>query len=348
VATTVIRPLSSLSPSKVKEYLLRQGSDTAQIIDWKYFDAAPNRGGERAFAYIQDDRITAFVGLIPFQSFDAGIRIETAWSCDWYRDPGVTGPVGILLLKRSLASYGRLYSLGGSENTRAILPRLSQTVVMDAAIEVHKPLRIGGAIRAFGRAMHFPLPRHIPFGADIPLQRMGLLSSSSKARLSSTFPLSIETLLDGSRGSEPHSCYNLSYIRWQLTSCPLLTSGVCTVPGDALPRAAVFFWHPVNNTEFWRIAAISEPHAWDELDLALTRTIQHIHEQRGWMVSALVSRQEKELLQLLRKRGFLPNKRRRPLFIMDANGKAVPGELRKLSYLDTDYAYRFPLATRSD
>jgi len=124
-----------------------------------------------------------------------------------------------------------------------------------------------------------------------------------------------------------------------------LTAGVCTTPGDSAPRAAVFFWHPVNNTEFWRIAAISEPHAWDELNLALTRTIQYIHEQHGWMVSVLVSRQEKELLQLLRERGFISTKHGRPLFIMDANSKAVPGELRKLSYFDTDYAYRFPLAT---
>ena len=346
VPTTVIRPLSALSPSAAKEYLLRQGNDTAEIIDWKYFDPTPNRGGERGFACIQDDRITAFVGLIPFQASDDGINIETAWSCDWYRDLGLSGPVGILLLKHSLASYGRLYSLGGNENTRAILPRLSQTVVLDAAVEVHKPLRMGGAIRALGRAAHLSFTLRIPFGADIPLQRIGPLIPSSKARLSSLFPPSIEALLEASRGPEPHSCYNLAYITWQLRSCPLLISGVCTVPGDAPPRAAVFYWHSVDNKDFWRIAAVSEPHAREELDLALTRTIQHIHEQRGWMVSALVSRQENELLQLLRKMGFITNKRHRPLFIMDANSKAVPGELKKLSYLDTDYAYRFPIPVR--
>lgn len=346
MATTVIRPLSTLPPAAVKEYLLRQGNDTEQIIDWKYFDPTPNRGGERGFACVQDDRITAFVGLIPFQASDTGVRIETAWSCDWYRDIGMSGPVGIVLLKHSLASYGRLYSLGGNENTRAILPRLSQTIVHDAAIEVHRPLRMGGAIRALGRAAHLPFTLRIPFAADIPLQSTGRLASSSRARLLSHFPPSLEALLEASRGPDPHSCYNVTYIKWQLTSCPLLSSGVCTVPGDSPPRAAAFFWHPVNNSEFWRIAAISEPHAWDELDLALTRTIQHIHEQHGWMVSVLVSHQEKELLHLLRKRGFMPSKRRRPLFIMDINGKTVPGELRKLSYLDTDYAYRFPLATR--
>lgn len=343
MAPTVIKPLSALPATEIKAYLLRKGNDLEPVIEWKYFDPTPTRGGERGFACIQDDRITAFVGLIPFQASDRGVLIETAWSCDWYRDPGAGGPVGMMLLKQSLASYGRLYSLGGNENTRAILPRLSQTVVLYAGIELHKPLRMGGVIRALGRAAHLRSVPTIPFVDEVPLQRIGRVPSPSKARLSSALTSSIEPLLEASREEDPQSRYDLAYLNWQLMRCPILISGVCTVPGDSTPRAAAFFWRLANKPAFWRIALVSEPRAPEELDLALTRVIQHIQSQRGWMISVLVSHLETDLLRSLKNKGFIAAKGRRPLFIMDSDSKGTPGELKKLSYLDTDYAYRFSL-----
>jgi hypothetical protein len=125
--------------------------------------------------------------------------------------------------------------------------------------------------------------------------------------------------------------------------CPILISGVCTVPGDSTPRAAAFFWRLAKKPAFWRIALVSEPRAPEELDLALTRVIQHIQSQRGWMISVLVSHLETDLLRSLKSKGFIAAKGRRPLFIMDSDSKGTPGELKKLSYLDTDYAYRFSL-----
>jgi hypothetical protein len=249
----------------------------------------------------------------------------------------------MMLLKQALASYGRLYSLGGNENTRAILPRLSQTVVLDAGIELHKPLRMGGVIRALGRAAHLRFSPPVPFIDEVPLQRIGRVASPSQALLSSALTSSIEPLLEASRKQDPQACYDFAYLNWQLMCCPVLMSGVCTVPGDSAPRAAVFFWHLANKPAFWRIALVSEPRASEELDLALTRVIQHVQSQRGWMISVVASRLETDLLQSLNKKGFIAAKRRRPLFIMDSDSKRAPGELKQLSYLDTDYAYRFSL-----
>ncbi len=343
MASTVIKALSALPALAVKEYLIRQGNDTEPILEWKYFDPLASRGGERGFACIHDGQMTAFVGLVPFQVSDSGVRIETAWSCDWYRDPGSGGPMGIMLLKRSLASYGRLYSLGGSENTRAILPRLSQTVVLDAAIELHKPLRVGGVIRAIARTAHLRRIPRVALIDDVPLQRVGRIASPSKARLSSTLSSSIETLLEASRDYDPQSCYGIAYFNWQLMRCPVLVSGVCTVPGDATPRAAVFFWRTVQSSAFWRIALVHEPRAQEEIHLALTRVIQYVQAQGGWMISVVVSRLEKDVLGLLAQKGFIAARGRRPLFIMDNKSELPPRELQKLSYLDTDYAYRFSL-----
>jgi hypothetical protein len=340
-----IKPVSALPAAAVKAYLVGQGYDTEQILEWKYFDPAPSRGRERGYACIQADRIMAFMGLIPFQVSDQGALIESAWSCDWYRDSGIGGPVGLMLLQQSLANSGRLYSFGGSEITQAILPRLSQTVVPDAGIELHRPLRMGGAIRAVARTARFRSIPNIPFIDDVPLQRMGPGIPASKARLSSVLTSDIEPLLEAAQTEDPHSCYGRTYINWQLMSCPVLVSGVCTVPGDSTPRAAVFYWRLANSTAFWRIAVIGERQAPEEAGVALTRVIQHVQSERGWMISIVSSRLQKDLLKLLNQKRFLAAKNRRPLYILNSDSKVVPAELKQLSYLDTDYAYRFPMIT---
>jgi hypothetical protein len=344
----VIKPLSALPAAAVKAYLVRQGHDTEPILDWKYFDPALGRGRERGFACIQDDRITAFIGLIPFQIFERGALIESAWSCDWYRDPGIGGPVGMMLLKQTLTNSGRLYSFGGSESTRAILPRISQTVVPDAGIELHRPLRMGGVIRALARTIRLRSIPKLPFVYDLPLWRVGQIVSPTKARLSSIFTSNIEPLLEAARTEDPQSCYNLTCLNWQLMRCPVLVSGVCTVPGDSTPRAAVFYWRLAKSTAFWRIAVISQPHAHEELDLALTRVIQHVQSEQGWMISVVSSRLQKDFLELLNQRKFIAAKSRRPLFILDRDSKSTPAEPKSLSYLDTDYSYRFPIGPSFD
>jgi hypothetical protein len=344
VEPTRIKPLSALPAAAVKAYLVRQGYDTDQILEWKYFDPAPDRGRERGLACPPSDRITAVISLIPFQVSDQGVLIESAWSCDWYRDPGIGGPVGMMLLQQSLAKSGRLYSFGGSESTQTILPRISQTVVPDAGIELHRPLRMGGVIRALARTANLRSVPILPFVDDIPLQRIGRAVPASKARLSSALISDIEPLLEIARTEDPHSCYGLTYLNWQLMRCPVLVSGVCTVPGDSTPRAAVFYWRLAKSTAFWRIAVISDRQAQEEVGLALTRVIQHVQSEHGWMISIVVSHLQKDLLELLNRKRFVAAKRRRPLYILNSDSKVAPAELKQLSYLDTDYAYRFPMS----
>jgi hypothetical protein len=128
-------------------------------------------------------------------------------------------------------------------------------------------------------------------------------------------------------------------------SCPVLVSGVCTVPGDSTPRAAVFYWRLANSTAFWRVAVIGEPQAHEEAALALTRVIQHAQSEQGWMISVVASRLQKDLLELLNRKRFVAARKRRPLYILNSDSKVIPAELKQLSYLDTDYAYRFPMVS---
>ena len=102
-----IEPLSSLPAGQVRDYLIRQGHQPA-IIDWKYFDAEFNRHGERGFAGVQDGRLVAFLGLIPFTVQQGGRPVNAAWSCDWYKDPDISGPLGLMLIRQSVAAIRSL------------------------------------------------------------------------------------------------------------------------------------------------------------------------------------------------------------------------------------------------
>jgi hypothetical protein len=79
-----------------------------------------------------------------------------------------------------------------------------------------------------------------------------------------------------------------------------------------------------------------------ERELLLSGIVRHIYEHKGFAISAVVSRLDSVAIGLLRSQQFLASPRRRPLHIIDSkkSGKPVP-ELWPLSFLDTDFAYRF-------
>ena len=58
------------------------------------------------------------------------------------------------------------------------------------------------------------------------------------------------------------------------------------------------------------------------------------------MISILASRLDIDLVATLKRAGFIAAQRR-PLYILNQIPSMPATELRRLSYLDTDYAYRF-------
>jgi len=63
-----------------------------------------------------------------------------------------------------------------------------------------------------------------------------------------------------------------------------------------------------------------------EAETVLARTVRHIYENGGYLVSIVVSRLDTSSINLLRHKQFLTSPRRRPLHIIDSKktGKPVP------------------------
>jgi hypothetical protein len=82
----------------------------------------------------------------------------------------------------------------------------------------------------------------------------------------------------------------------------------------------------------------------DELDSLVKASLSYVYGQNGVVLSAAASQHETQFLKVLRHNGFILSPARRPLYVLHGQQSrlAVP-ELRQLSFLDTDWAYRLPM-----
>jgi hypothetical protein len=334
-------PLSSIAPTALIEYLGREGN-SAEIVQWKYFDSRFNRNRERGYAWMKDGKIGGFIGLIPFQVAIGGRVAEAAWTCDWSVQDQTGRGTGILLIRQAQEKYEFLTQLGGNEATQRIVSRLASKTVNDAGLMFYLPLRLGALLQLARRR----LPR-------VPIDAVGLVNRLplrwpqkpvSPARVTFEPGISnvLSSLLEPELRGDIYSLYDLEYMRWQIDACPLLTSETCYLAGESAPRAAALIWRQKASSDFWRMALWSRQGADREVDVLLSDVIRHIYERSGFLLSIVVSRLETSIIEALRSRGFLAAPRRRPLHIIHSKrtGEPVP-ELWPLSYLDTDFAYRF-------
>ncbi len=244
-------------------------------------------------------------------------------------------------MRQAQEKYEFLTQLGGNEATQRIISRLAAITVNDAGIRFYLPLRLGAILRLARRR----LPQ-LPFDAVSIVNRFPMhlprKAASSAVIFEPGVSKVLSLMLEPAEHGEMYSRYDYEYVRWQVGDCPFLFSETCYLGSDSNPRVAALIWREKSSTEFWRIAFWSRAGAEKELELLLSGVVRHIYESDGFLISAVVSRLDTTAIGLLRSKQFLASPRRRPLHIIDSKktGKPVP-ELWPLSFLDTDFAYRF-------
>jgi hypothetical protein len=339
--TAAFQPLSELAPELLVEYLGREGNSEA-TVRWKYFDSRFSRDRERGYAWVKDGKIGGFLGLIPFQIAAGGRTIESAWTCDWsVQDPAARG-IGILLIRKAQDNYEYLTQLGGNEATQRIISRLSSKTVNDAGMVFHLPLRLGAILRVARRRMpKFPVDA-VNLLNQVPLRLPRRPDGYRSARIEQGVSNGLRSFLKPAVHGDIYAQYDLEYMRWQVGDCPSVIAETCYAGKGPEDGAAALIWRQKTSPDFWRMALWSQSGADEALRTLLSIVIRRIYEQKGLVVSIVVSRMESALIELLRSKKFIAAPRRRPLHIIDSRktGEAVP-ELWPLSYLDTDYAYRF-------
>jgi Acetyltransferase (GNAT) domain len=93
------------------------------LMRWKYWEPRADFGDARSYVLERAGRIVGHVALWPAALDTAAGRAAGIQMIDWASDPAAPG-AGASLVQRLLRTYDFIYSIGGSEMTRRVLPAL--------------------------------------------------------------------------------------------------------------------------------------------------------------------------------------------------------------------------------
>jgi len=337
-----IRPLSCVSRDQVERYLVARGS-RPDMIAWKYFDGAFNRGRERGLVWLHRGDVRGFIGLIPFRLYDGQATRDAVWTCDWsLEDPRRSPGMGIRLLRAAIDRSPLVMSLGGNELTRALLPRIAAQTIEAAGAVFILPLRLGYVLEKIdGRIAR--RVRGVPALAGTPLALLPLPSRSGggeNATIEPGISRKLEPMLAQREENCSSAAYDFEHLDWQCGRCPEIEAWTClaptTAPGERSGavvfrrRSAPSHWRMV-----WWLESGAGPHAIAVLRGART----FVHERSGLSLSVMISASDEQKATLLRAQGFHRERGGHPLYV-SASDHSAPftplREVRGISYLDTD------------
>ena len=104
------------------------GSDPASglldpaILAWKYWDTREDWSGPRGYVLEDEHGITAHAGIWPVSMGDKD-PVRGIQMIDWCSSPRSPG-AGVSLVQKLAARFDFIYSIGGSDQTRRVLPAL--------------------------------------------------------------------------------------------------------------------------------------------------------------------------------------------------------------------------------
>lgn len=93
------------------------------VIQWKYFSKHPEWEGPRSLAIKQKGQIVAHGGVWPVRLQMAGAEVKAIHLIDWAASRAAVG-AGVHLLRKVAGLADVLLTIGGSEDTKSVLPKL--------------------------------------------------------------------------------------------------------------------------------------------------------------------------------------------------------------------------------
>jgi hypothetical protein len=95
----------------------------ADIFDWRYFQPRPDWDGPRSWVVKIEGQIVAHIGVWPLTLRTPTGPVTFVHPLDWAASPAFPG-AGILLFRSFLRRTGTVLGLGGSEQSKRLLPSL--------------------------------------------------------------------------------------------------------------------------------------------------------------------------------------------------------------------------------
>lgn len=331
-------PMSERPDADVANYLRTRGLDDA-TIQWKFFDSDFNRGRERGFLMLLDNKVCGFLGLIPLSIGKAEECWDSYWSFDWSKNENTPKGAGRVLLEQASKFCVHHMGFGGNAITQNLYPKYASLTVPAGRV-FRRRLRLGVYLDRIKWSMPWlPLVRSTTL-RNLPVRRRSG-GQSGYAETTIGVNESISPLLASETGANLRPLYDFEYVHWQIGRCPFLESATVCVPKASRPRAAALIWRQKNDRGAWRMKIWSEKGAHEELRYAIDGAVKTIYNEGGQSVSIIVSRLDTDFHSALESNGFYATKDQPKLYILATDAAPHPvEELEHLSYLDTDLGYR--------
>jgi hypothetical protein len=93
------------------------------VLCWKYFSPHPDWSGPRSYVVKKDEGLVGHGGIWPLRLAQGNVEFSTIHLIDWAARRSAPG-VGVLLLRKLAERADLLLTIGGSDDTQRILPRL--------------------------------------------------------------------------------------------------------------------------------------------------------------------------------------------------------------------------------
>jgi len=334
-----ITPLSAAPAELVVDYLTQPGIGRGYSraeAEWKYFDGEFNGGRERGFVSLKDGRVRGFIGMIPVTvaTPEAGDR-DLIWTCDWSVADQQSNPgIGILLLTKVHRQYDFVAGVGGTEDTRSLVPRMGTRTVADATVVLRRPLRLRPLLERVEKAARFAprLSETALARLPIPLKRV---AGPAGATVSPGVSAAAAALFDAPAHGICSVRYDARHLAWLSRSPSMHVQSAHLAAGDA--AAGALFWRRHHHPTRWRLALRFSPGGEQLVEPLLASILARLRDREGAsLVSIAVSSSDQPLLDTLKRHAFIAGERHE-LFITGGQG---PGSCEQgfapMSYLDTD------------
>ncbi len=103
------------------------------LLQWKYFEPGPSWEGARSYLLRNGDRIQAHCGVSPINLRFADGVVTCLCFMDWVSAQNFPG-AGVLLKRKIMGFAETALVVGGTDDTRAVIPRLNYKIVGDVGV----------------------------------------------------------------------------------------------------------------------------------------------------------------------------------------------------------------------
>jgi len=303
-----------------------------EVLHWKYFAPHPDWNGPRSFLLKNDQEIVAHASVWPVRLRTSGPELKAIHLLDWAARRATPG-AGIQILRQISALGDLLIAIGGSADTRAILPKFGY--------------KNGGGLKRYvyvvrpwlqlrtSRQYNWKTPLRFLRNAASSLKRLPPIPKDWQATRVSHFEHSVEQVLEARTApSHPRSVRTAAGLNYML-DCPaaefsgFVVSGAKQVRGYFVlakvgrqARIVDIQGDPSNSSDWRSICVLAA----------------HTACQDPRICEVIVGSSRTQIGESFEEMGFWL-RRVDPIYYYDPHNLLARGTLLELSLMDNDFSF---------